>query len=214
MSNESDGPERRREAFEEGLEKAREGAQKAAAGARRLAGWLGHRVSQAAEHVKGSEPVREKLAQWDEFRAGRAQDRRAEALAAAYDDWAARLQETLDALTAEADQCDHSIDAINVNINELRLRGTAEDDAELADYRRQVADLRATREAIRAAREPFQDELDRLVRHGRAALARLEADPEQLPTLQAEAAQQVADSAARINALASPAPEPGETTKE
>jgi len=201
MSESGNDPDRRREALEEGLEKAKEGAQKAKEGARKLAGWLGKRLGEAADQIKSSEPVRERLQQFEQFKAERAQDQRSDELAGIYDEWAAKLEEAMAGLDADCQKTSKSIDAINYNINELRIRGVAESNDEMQEYKAQVAALRAEVRELEAAREPFQDEIDRLLRQARAALARLEADPGDLAALQDEARQQVAASQLRLESL-------------
>ncbi len=201
MSDTGNDPERRREALEEGLEKAKEGAQKAKEGAQKLTGWLGQRLGAAMEQIKSSEPVREKLDELERHQAERARDRRTDALAGIYDDWAVKLHDIITALDSDREGLGKSIEAINYNINELRLRNVAEDHEEMREYQSQVAALREESRELEAAREPFQDEIERLVRQCRAAIARLDAAPEQITALQSEARQQVAASQARLESL-------------
>lgn len=201
MSDSGGDSDRRREALEEGLEKAKEGAQKAAAGAKRLGRWLGQRLGQAAEQIADTEPVRQKLEQFEQFRAGRERDKRADALVSIYDHWAARLQQAIEDLDDDRERIAKSVESINYNINELRLRGVAESNDEMREYQGQVAALRAESRELEDARAPFQDEIDRLLRQCRAALARLDADPAQLEALQDEAREQVAASQARVESL-------------
>ena len=201
MGESGNDPDRRKEALEEGLEKAKEGAEKAKQGAKKLAGWLGKKLGAAADQLKETEPVREKLEQYEKYQEERAHDKLTGALAEVYDTWILKLRETMAGLDEEVAGLGKSVDSINYNINELRLRNTSEQDDEMREYHRQVAELREEQHELEASREPFQDEIDRMLRQRRAALARLEADAGQLESLKAEGTRQVTESHERLQSL-------------
>lgn len=183
-----------REQFEEGVEKAKEGAKK-------LAGWLGRKLESTVEQIKSSEVVREKTDRYSQYQVQRNQDRQFAAIASIYDQWAANVRQSLLDMDESLQSYEKSIDAIQYNVNALRLRGVDEQDAEMREYQTQIRDLRAEQHALDDAKKPFIAELERLDRQRRAALARLEADRTLLAQLQDEARGHVADSRQRLSEI-------------
>jgi hypothetical protein len=180
-----------REQVEETVEKAKEGAKKAL-------GWLGKRFNEAVEQAEKIEPLRQKMDQVRDKLDERAEQKREEQL----DDIYVDAMRDIEAQVAECDErlgdLGDAKQTINSNINALRLRGTAKDDPELLEYQEHLQAMRAREERLNVTKTALGEEQQRLERFRRAMLARLTADPETLPELQSEAAQQAAAVRERV----------------
>lgn len=189
-----DDADRRKEQLGEAVDKARDSA-------RKLAGWLGRKIEQTTDRLRENEAFAEPLEKLDQRRAERARDKLVAGLDHQYGDWSADLKRAIERLTERIEGLGKAVEQVQYNVNALRLRGAAKDDPELLEYTRQIADLRAEIEALHDAQQPFRDELEKLGRHYRSAVARLEADPGALAELQAQAADFVGESRRRLQDL-------------
>ncbi len=186
--------ERRKEQVEEAVDKAKEGAKK-------LFGWLGRKVDEVADKARANPALREQVEKLEQFKAERAQGRLQAGVREVYDDYLGGLQRVIEELRADHDARAASVEEINVSIQQLRLRGKDESDRELAEYALLVKTMRVEMRELERSEAPFREEMERMNRALRVALARLQADPGLSAQLQTEAEQDVAESKARLEAL-------------
>lgn len=192
MSADKGDADERRERLEEGVEKAKEGAKK-------LKGWLGNRLEKAAEHVKSVDVVREQLDRYDRFKDEQQQEKRQASITDVYDEWMEKLARAVEGIKENIAALEKGAEEVQYNINELRLRGVAEDDSEMREYHDHIRRMRTEIRELDASAHPFHAELERVSRQRRAATARLQSEPRLLGELQAEARQHIVESRERLN---------------
>lgn len=193
MGDNNEDQERRRQQVQDAVERARSGA-------KRFAGWLGERLESAVEGARNTEVVRRKLSELSARRQQRERGRQEGSLEAIYDAWIEDLAEAIAAIEDRVAALDAAIAAVNENIGALQVRGVRDDNEEMRQYRAQIGEMRAERAALLDNLGPFRDELERMDRERRAALAQLKSEVHPLLELQLQAERQVRESKVRLGA--------------
>jgi chromosome segregation ATPase len=183
-----------RERVDEALDKAKEGLG-------RLGGWLSRQTHAAAERARENPKVREQIEAVEHKLADRAEGKREQELAAAYDPAVERISELLERFEARLGELESARGVVNDNISALRTRAVAESDSEMADYRHQLDTLNGRINGVHDLLKPLREERDRLERRFHAAIARLATGLDSLEQLCEEARTQVEEANARLDAV-------------